>query len=54
MLDPSLLYQDKLHLIQKGNINVLESILATTENIGQNNHFYQTIRNKHNQFIEIC
>ena len=40
-LDPSLFYQDKLHLIQKGNISILESIITATEdaNIGQNTYF---------------
>ena len=37
-LDPSLFYHDKLHLIQKGNIKLSESIITATEdrNIGQN------------------
>ena len=30
-LDPSLFYHDKLHLIQKGNIKLSESIITATE-----------------------
>ena len=50
-LDPSLFYHDKLHLIQKGNIKLSESIITATEdrNIGQNTHFNKMSNKKHNQ-----
>ena len=53
-LDPSLFYHDKLHLIQKGNIKLSESIITATEdrNIGQNTHFNKMSNKKHNQFIK--
>ena len=54
MLDPSLFYHDKLHLIQKGNIKLSGSIITATEdtNIGQNTHFNKISNKKHNQFIK--
>ena len=53
-LDTSLFYHDKLHLIQKGNIKLLESIITAAEdrNIGQNTHFNKMPNKKHNQFIK--
>ena len=50
-LDHSLFYHDKLHLIQKGNIKLSESIITATEdrNIGQNTHFNKMSNKKHNQ-----
>ena len=47
-------YQDKLHLIQKRNIRVSESIITATEeaNIGQNTHFNEMTNKKHNQFMK--
>ena len=53
-LDPSLFYQDKLHLIQKGNIKLSESIITTTKdaNIGQNTLFNEMRKKKHNQFMK--
>ena len=53
-LDPSLFSHDKLHLIQKGNIKLSESIITATEdrNIGQNTHFNKMSNKKHNQFIK--
>ena len=41
MLDPSLFYHHKQHLIQKGNIKLSESIITATEdkNISQSTHF---------------
>ena len=53
-LDPSLFYHDKLHLIQKGNVKLLEPIITATEdrNIGQNTHFNKMSSKKHNQFIK--
>ena len=53
-LDHSLFYHDKLHLIQKGNIKLSESIITATEdrNIGQNTHFNKMSNKKHNQFIK--
>ena len=53
-LDPSLFCHDKLHLIQKGNIKLSESIITATEdrNIGQNTHFNKMSNKKHNQFIK--
>ena len=54
ILNPSLFYHDKLHLIQKGNIKLSESIITATEdrNIGQNTHFNKMSNKKHNQFIK--
>ena len=54
MLDPSLFYHDKLHLIQEGNIKLSESIITAREgrNIGQNTHFNKMSNKKHNQFIK--
>ena len=39
--DSSLFYNDKLHLIQKGNVKLSESTVTATgdTNIGQNTHF---------------
>ena len=53
-LDPSLFYHDKLHLIQKGNVKLLEPIITATEdrNIGQNTHFNKMSSKKYNQFIK--
>ena len=53
-LDPKLFYHDKLHLIQKGNIKLSESIITATEdrNIGQNTHFSKMSSKKHIQFIK--
>ena len=53
-LDLSLFYHDKLHLIQKGNIKLLESIITAAEdrNIGQNTHFNKMSNKKHKQFIK--
>ena len=53
-LDPSLFYQDKLHLIQKGNIKLSESIITATEypNIGQNTFFNKMTNKKHNEFMK--
>ena len=47
-LDPSLFYQDKLHLIQKGNTELSESTITATEyaNIGQNIHFNEMTNKK--------
>ena len=52
-LAPSLFYHEKLHLIQKGNIKLSESIITATEdrNIGQNTHLNKSNK-KHNQFIK--
>ena len=54
-LDPSLFYQNKLRLIQKGNIKLSEyanniSIITATEdaNIGQNTFFNKMTNKKHN------
>ena len=46
-LDPSLFYHYKLHLIQKGNIRLSESIITATEdaNIGQNTRFNEMTNN---------
>ena len=54
MLDPSLFYHDKLHLIQQGNIKLSESIIAATEdtNIGENTQFNKISNKKNNQFIK--
>ena len=51
-LDPSLFFHDKLHLIQKGNIKLSESIITVTEdrNISQNTHF--NMSNKKHQFMK--
>ena len=53
-LDPSLFCHDKLHLIQKGNIKLSESIITATKdrNIGQNTHLNKMSNKKHNQFIK--
>ena len=53
-LDPSLFYEDKLHLIQKGNIKLSGSIIKTTEdeNVGQNTHYNEMKNDKHNQFTK--
>ena len=59
-LDPSLFYHDKLHLIQKANIKLSESIRTARQkywskedrNIGQNTHFNKMLNKKHNQFIK--
>ena len=53
-LDPKLFYHDKLHLIQKRNIKLSESIITAKEdrNIGQNTHFNKMSSKKHNQFIK--
>ena len=52
-LDPSLFFYDKLHLIQKGNIKLSESIITVIEdrNISQNTHF-NNMSNKKHQFIK--
>ena len=49
-LDPSLFYHDKLHLIQKGNIKLSESIITATEgiDIDQNTHFNKMSDERHN------
>ena len=49
-----LLYQDKLHLIQKENIKLSESIITATENanIGQSTHINELANKKHNQFLK--
>ena len=54
MLDPSLFYHDKLHLIQQGNIKLSESIITAKEdtNIGQNTYFNKMSNKKNNQFIK--
>ena len=51
MLDPSLFYQDKLHLIQKGNIKLSESIITDTED-SQNTLFNEMTNKKHHQFMK--
>ena len=53
-LDPSLFHQDKLHLIQKGNMKLSESIMTATEdaNIGENTLFNEMANKKHNQFMK--
>ena len=53
-LNTSLFYNNKLHLIQKGNIKLSESIITDTEdrNIGQNTHFNKMSNKKCNQFIK--
>ena len=53
-LDPSLFYQDKLRLIQNGNIKLSESIITATEdaNIGQNTFFNKMTNKKHNQYMK--
>ena len=53
-LAPSLFYHEKLHLIQKGNIKLSESIITATEdrNIGQNTHLNKMSNKKHNQFTK--
>ena len=55
-LDPSLFYQDKLHLIQKGNIKPSESIIAAREdaNIGEKSLFNEITNKKHNQIMKTC
>ena len=52
-LDLSLFYQDKLHLIQKENIRLSESIITATEdaNIGQNTNFNEMTNNKHGKIL---
>ena len=49
-LDPSLFCHDKLHLIQKGNIKLSESIITATEgiDIDQNTHFNKMPDKRHN------
>ena len=49
-LDLSLFSHDKLHLIQKGNIKLSESIITATEDrkIYQNTHFKKMLNRKHN------
>ena len=56
MLDSLLFCQDKLHLIQKGNIKLSESIIKTTEDsdIGQNILFNEMTNKNHNQFMKTC
>ena len=54
VLDPSLFYQYNLHLIQKGNIKLSESIITAIEdaNIGQNTFFNEMTNKKHNLFMK--
>ena len=54
MLDPSLFYHDKLHLIQKRNIKLSESIITAKEDrhIGQNTYFNKMSNKKHKQFTK--
>ena len=40
-LDPSLLYHDKLHQLQKGNIKLSESIITATEDKHWSKHSFQ-------------
>ena len=56
MLDSLLFCQDKLHLIQKGNIKLSESVIKATEDsdIGQNIFFNETTNKKHKQFMKTC
>ena len=54
MLDSLLFCQDKLHLIQKGNIKLSESVIKATEDsdIGQNILFNEMTNKKHKQFMK--
>ena len=54
-LDPSLFYHGKLHLIQKGNTKLSESIITATVDtvIGENTHFNKMANKKHNQFMKM-
>ena len=52
--DLSHFYEDKLHLIHKGNIKLSESIITSKKdtNIGQNTLFNEMAYKKHNQLME--
>ena len=56
MLDSLLFCQDKLHLIQKGNIKLSESVIKATEDsdIGRNIFFNEMTNKKHNQLMKTC
>ena len=53
-LDPLLFYHDKLHLYQKRNLRLSESIITAKEdtNIDQNTHFIKMTNKKYNQFMK--